>query len=265
MLRRDRSIQWAPRVKQLATSGLVELALLLGASACCAALAQPNYTQPTIVGTKHDLNWAYTADGGISPGMHSFNDYREVCVYCHTPHHADASQGALWNRQAPSGPYTLYDSPTLREVAGLPQPPGRSSQLCLSCHDGTLAVDLILNVPTYDLGTVTTKHGAMTVAGTDSWLNCGTYCHGPTQLTWHRAERAYLTTDMSNDHPVGVAYPVSPKYAPPPPDGKFGNGVRLIEGKVECVSCHNPHNPVIRPFLVTSDDGSALCYTCHAK
>lgn len=158
-------------------------------------------------------------------------------------------------------PATRGQSPTL---VGSPANPGPGSLLCLSCHDGTLAVDLVVNRPLYGIGTTTTRHGAMTTAGTDSWLNCGTYCHA-SGGSWHDGTLKYLYTDLSNDHPVGLDYPSSPKLVTPPVGGKFANGVRLVNNRVECISCHNPHNPVIRPFLVTSDDNSALCYTCHVK
>lgn len=230
------------------------LLLLVGLAVVGAPVARAG----TIVNSKHDLAWSYHR---VSDGFHPWDDYNQICVFCHTPHHADQTQGALWNRQAPVGPYTLYQSTTLTSVPGQP---GRSSLLCLSCHDGTLAVDLILNKPSYGIGTTTTKHGAMTTAGTDSWLNCGTYCHAATS-SWHRATLKYLYTDLSNDHPVGIVYSSSPKLVAAPPDGKFPNGVRLIDGKVECISCHNPHDPANSPFLVTSDANSSLCYTCHNK
>lgn len=212
----------------------------------------------TIVNSKHDLAWSYHR---VSEGFHPWDDFNQICVFCHTPHHADQAQGPLWNRQAPTGPYTLYQSPSL---VSTPQNPGPSSLLCLSCHDGTLAVDLVVNRPLYGIGTTTTRHGAMTTAGTDSWVNCGTFCHKPGGA-WHDGTLNYLYTDLSNDHPVGIVYPNSPKLASAPPGGKFANGVRLVDNRVECVSCHNPHDPAIPPFLVTSDENSALCYTCHVK
>lgn len=214
----------------------------------------------TIVGSKHDLAWSYHR---VSEGFHSWDDFNQVCVFCHAPHHADQAQGPLWNRQAPSGPYTLYQSASL---IGLPDQPGPSSLLCLSCHDGTLAVDLVINRPVFGIGTTRAPgtHGRMTLTGADVWTDCGVHCHGNGPL-FHDATLKYLTTDMSNDHPVGIAYSSSPKLVPAPPGGKFANGVRLVNGKVECVSCHNPHDPAIPPFLVTSDENSALCYTCHLK
>lgn len=211
----------------------------------------------TIVNSKHDLAWGYEQLSGIHP----WDDYNQVCVFCHTPHGASQSQGALWNRQAPSGPYTLYQSGTLE---GAPGQPGRSSLVCLSCHDGSLAVDLVIRKPLYGTSTTSGKHGAMTTAGTDPWVNCGVSCHRPSS-GWHDASLKYLSTDLSNDHPVGIAYSSSPRLNPAPPGGKFSNGVRLADNKVECISCHNPHDPTNPPFLVTPDDQSALCYTCHNK
>lgn len=214
----------------------------------------------SIVSSKHDLAWSYHR---VSEGFHPWDDYNQVCVFCHTPHHADASQGALWNRQAPTGPYTLYQSGTLE---GTPGQPGRSSLLCLSCHDGSLAVDLVIRKPLYGIGTGSGRHGAMTTIAAPvaepAFENCGTSCHGGLFTV---STLKYLTTDISNDHPVGIVYSSSPKLNPAPQGGKFANGVRLIDNKVECLSCHNPHDPTNAPFLVTSDNQSALCYTCHNK
>ena len=42
--------------------------------------------------------------------------------------------------------------------------------------------------------------------------------------------------------------------------------VLLPDGKIECTSCHDPHNQSGQPhMLVKSNRGSALCLTCHKK
>ena len=41
--------------------------------------------------------------------------------------------------------------------------------------------------------------------------------------------------------------------------------VPLFGGKVQCASCHDPHNNTNEPFLTKTNDGSQLCFTCHAK
>ncbi|MBI4714888.1 MAG: hypothetical protein HY760_02945, partial [Nitrospirae bacterium] len=81
----------------------------------------------------------------------------EVCVFCHTPHGADpeaASQiGApLWNRFLSTARYTLYDqvwstSFEAYEIAPQPGAPTGYSRLCLSCHDGTIALGTVTNPP----------------------------------------------------------------------------------------------------------------------
>ena len=106
--------------------------------------------QGTIGNTRHNLTQRQVSGGGPAGAtMDSFrNDYQEVCVYCHTPHGANQSTAApLWNRTMKSNVYQTYD---LLGTPGLTQPvtqPGVASLTCLSCHDGTTAVDSIINMP----------------------------------------------------------------------------------------------------------------------
>lgn len=82
----------------------------------------------------------------------------EVCIFCHTPHggrtqigSAPSGQAPLWNRALrPSGAYTPYSSPNFDAVdpgntlKGLPK---GVSLACLSCHDGTISFDALVNPP----------------------------------------------------------------------------------------------------------------------
>lgn len=63
-----------------------------------------------------------------------------VCIFCHTSHHS-ASTAPLWNREDSSVVYSLYDSSTLLST---PDQPDGASKLCLSCHDGTIALGRVL-------------------------------------------------------------------------------------------------------------------------
>ena len=77
------------------------------------------------------------------PGGTRAQTESQVCVFCHTPHGATAVPGApLWNRQLSGATYTTYTSSSLDAVgvAGQLDQPAGSSRLCLSCHDGTLAI-----------------------------------------------------------------------------------------------------------------------------
>lgn len=226
-----------------------------------------------------------------------FDQFNEVCVYCHTPHGA-GTVAPLWNRVVnTSGNYTPYGSSTIDTSVGQP---GGVSLACLSCHDGTIAVDNIVNAPGsgnyYATGQVIMPDGSIAKLGGKNPTTSGTHmamkvngtgscnqCHQPNGVGGaHDGAIKYLGTDMRITHPVSMTYPtltgVDPMFKAPgtiPSTGQyiFTNGVKLYNGKVECPSCHNPHlgeadyaqSPALRPFLRTSNENSALCTTCHIK
>lgn len=181
-----------------------------------------------VAGTDHDLSGQ-----GTSPTL-------ETCVFCHTPHGASPAV-PLWNHDLSAvAAYTEYSSPTLdsASVGALAGGTGVSN-LCLSCHDGTVALSaLVNNPPTGDPGI-----GVMG-AGT-----------------------ANLGTDLSDDHPINIIYDEAVDaelVARATVLGTldlFGAGAN----ELQCASCHDPHNDTNSPFLVISNSGSALCTTCHIK
>src|SRR5690606_21340263 len=84
-----------------------------------------------------------TAQSGIQGSAHDFSaidDQQRICIFCHTPHNADTTvvDAPLWNHAVTNKTFQLYNSPTFDAVPGQPQ---GASRLCLSCHDGTVAVD----------------------------------------------------------------------------------------------------------------------------
>ncbi len=182
-------------------------------------------------------------------------DLGEICVYCHTPHNNNLQIDApLWNRETPAGPYSMYDSPSIDMIIA-----GSAtgvSLACLSCHDNSIALDQVINLPTSQFGQITLQGG--TIAG------CASFCHAIHNKTTF--EGTVIGTDLSNDHPISITYD-------PSKDEKFNpatNGVigilRLYganKDQVECASCHNPHDNSNRPFLRMANDNSAMCLTCH--
>lgn len=100
----------------------------------------------SIVNTRHNLTQSFSTRGAGLIMNIARNNYGAVCVYCHTPHGGNSQINApLWNRTVNGTDYTLYDMPTT-----LMQPftqPGPSSLTCLSCHDGTITIDSVLNMP----------------------------------------------------------------------------------------------------------------------
>lgn len=202
----------------LVAAGTMAL-LLWGGSAAQAA---------SIVASKHNLS--ATGPGTIKAATES-----EICVFCHVPHNAKAA-GPLWNRDQPAGPYTPYTSST-RKITVPGQPTG-ASLLCLSCHDGTIA-----------LGKVSSRATAITMAG------------GKTNFA--PGDPGYLGTDLSDDHPVSFLYTSvlsNPELRSPSGNVKLDAG-----GQMQCTACHSPHDDANGKFLVVNNIQSALCTNCHQK
>ena len=195
----------------------------------------------------------------------------EVCVFCHTPHAAtQQDQGGtplrapLWNRRVPAGAtYTPYASSSMDSQViadGFDHQPGGSSKLCLSCHDGTLAignVNVLNGQSNVSIPMVGTGPGGVMPAGEGT----------STGFT------RFLGTDLRNDHPISVTYTTalaqrdgelrvvdgqqrwpagtgsvlglrSPGFKPLLPLEPTGaNGL----GQVQCASCHDPHMRELDP------------------
>jgi predicted CXXCH cytochrome family protein len=213
-------------------------ALLLCASAALGiapALRAQAAGPDNVAGSRHNMS----SRSGLT-------NYNEVCVYCHTPHGGQTQNAPLWNRNFGIGPYQMYNSSYSStidmQVAASPQ---GVSLACLSCHDGTIGLDVIVNRPNAD----TARAGS----GNTMPANSG-------QLF------ANLGTDMRNDHPVSITYDnVADPAFNPPSGGRVGGVLPLYLGRVECGSCHNPHNTSFSPFLRVSNSASSLCRTCHIK
>lgn len=244
----------------------------------------------SILGSRHDLSFfnmrGYGTETGPMTGA-TFNDYRDACVYCHTPHNG-STVAPMWNRQLPGqngniAEYKVYDSPSLDSKAE--HGPDGISLACLSCHDGTVAVDAVVNTPKFHQWSDAGTHYRMDAEGSVGSDTCGK-CHNRLTGAYggiggaHDATIRYLTQDLRDDHPISMSFPSfdqDPGFNQPmvtKSDGgrEFFNGVQTFSGdKVQCASCHDPHNPDEKniegrdPFLRASNRNSALCLTCHQK
>jgi len=236
------------------------------------ALAAGSVYGGSIVGSDHDLSarWAGEQHAG-----RDYNDYNAVCVYCHTPHGAEPAV-PLWNRQLNTGNYTLYDSSVSATFDATPEQPSLTgvTRMCLSCHDGTIAVDSLVNEPNRSFAVAPNHMGMATqgqsVGPTVSGRCSDTGgCHANDDVT-----PAFVTTDLRDDHPVSFLYDSSllilDSGLENPEDTLSGLGGfivddMLIDNRVECVSCHDVHDPDEEPFLIKPNTNSALCVTCHKK
>ncbi len=193
------------------------------------ALAGGAAADDRVINSKHDLS-------AMGPGPVRALNETQVCIFCHTPHNSSPA-APLWNRYSPTSYYRIYRSRTLQ--ARVDQP-GPASKLCLSCHDGTVALGLVLDRP-------------FTNPIPMSHLYIPT---GPSDLT----------TDLSDDHPIGFRYDQQlanrdPQIRQP---GLVDFRIKLGErGELECTACHDPHNNELGNFLRITDREGALCRTCH--
>src|ERR1035438_10544635 len=105
-----------------------------GAIFSLAALTALGQNPQSIVFTKHNLSIS-------GPGSLRSSTESDICIFCHAPHNT-TGEGPLWNHELSHATYTPYTSSTLK--AAVDQPTG-ASKLCLSCHDGTVALGMVAN------------------------------------------------------------------------------------------------------------------------
>ena len=246
--------------------------------------------QAQIVGSQHDL----TA-GGSSQDPSAVTD--QVCVFCHTPQGSDISAVVpLWNKTMndPAN-YDRYSELQTATFDSLEAPVGSVSLACLSCHDGTQAMDVVLNAP-----------------GTG--MNSGPI---GTMAAMSGTPVPSLGLDLMDDHPISMQYAAGGAIAAdadgtaPGPlgdpdfelpekatintipmwwvDSRAGvDGTRektdmllytrndavlgggITEPFVECGSCHDPHNSSTAganqvAFLRINQTASQICTSCHIK
>lgn len=208
---------------------------LLAAAAALTAAAQD---QSRIANTKHNL----TITG---PGTIKASEETQLCVFCHTPH-STVDTPPLWNHQTSGAEYTLYSSEYLRSLNyTAPNQPNARSKLCLSCHDGTVA-----------LGAVYNNAGGSTAIAMQG---------GVTTMPAHAA--GAIGTSLVNDHPVGYVYDPGRDPGLVGRPWPWGTAVRLdpdaAGGTVECHTCHEPHNNEHGSFLRMANTNAALCTFCH--
>lgn len=203
--------------------GLVAAVLLAGA-------ATGGKAAESIQHSRHNLSMT-------GPGKTRSTSEPEICIFCHGAH-GTAPQAPLWNRFSSGMAYTPYSSTTLKARVG--QPTG-SSALCLSCHDGTVA-----------MGKVRNRKAEIRMRGTTARMS---------------GSRANLGTDLSDDHPISFTYDNGLASRS---DGELRDPMMLpaevrLDGQhqLQCTSCHDPHADTYGQFLVLDNRQSALCSACH--
>lgn len=176
----------------------------LGAGALLFALVLPSAEALAgIANTRHNLSTT-----GAAANVRTTAGTEEICVFCHTPHAAAgaASGVPLWNKNLPGSSYTTYQTVNSSTIDGaFTSAVGSVSLACLSCHDGTQAMDNIINAPGY--GGYTADGGGVAGLGYtwDSGTIAGRVSTDGAMLN-PATTLSMLGTDLSNDHPIGIQY-----------------------------------------------------------
>lgn len=216
-----------------------------------AALARPAIAQwpngSVVTQTVHNLSRTARVD----PMRNFISQYDEACIYCHTPH-GGRTERPLWNRRLSTGSYRMPETPVSMVMDA--QPTG-TAKLCLSCHDGTVALDDVLNPPL--------THTGPNAPG-ETIKRCATDCHkGGSPEGGFNWEKVWFDTDLRRQHPFSIAYEPARATGFQPVAAVEAAGLRLEDGKVQCNTCHDPHTQQNRKFLRVPNTGGSLCLVCH--
>ena len=200
-----------------------------------------------VVGTVHDLS---------STGLRKVTAAQSVCVFCHAIHGNAVTNQLIpnWNHTTTATTFQMYNSSFSQTLKGAvdAQPTG-PSLACLSCHDGTVAMGALFEVP---------------AGGGHS--NYTTAQGGINPTTGRMVGANVVGPNLTGEHPISITYrdDLNTKLKA----ASAITGVKLYPtnatgSKVQCASCHDVHNYGVTgttaPFLRVSMANSALCVACH--
>ena len=261
-------------MKKLIIAGISAGILTLGVAGVNAAINEVdginfNTGDPGtgIVGTAHDLSSA-TGRGATYGDLLNPDPYDRICVFCHAPHNTIKTTSTsvdylpLWNHDITTMiSYNMYDNgaddPTdtsHKDTSAGMAGPGSVSLLCLSCHDGSVAVNAYGSTTgnsdsTGDADAFITQNAQYVIGGSSDMIG-----------------------DLSNHHPIGFNYGTvatadNEIAATTASMGSYTIGDLLWAGNMECTTCHDVHNSrnTGEKFLWVSDTNSDFCLTCHLK
>lgn len=263
-----------------------------------------------IVGLSRGHAWAQTIGTevpgtGITGTIHDFSSGGHFgatvavgqCTFCHTPHGA-ISTSLLWNHTLSGQTYgwditaTMAGTPFASFADTVWQGP---TAKCLSCHDGTVAVQsvnwfnsghggqfpppgphLLNTSPAYaslqglvNSGTAATLSGVHPVAMPYPWNGMPSTYNGVTTggnfipSQWQTPTIGNVRIYMQSGSTVSIG------YSPVGYSATAAAGLQGFAG-IECSSCHDVHNKITKDGyllvgLGTGKGNGYLCNMCHMK
>ena len=230
-----------------------------------------------VPGSIHDM----TKYGALGAGDPETQQGR-VCAYCHTPHHAITEGNdylPLWSHKiTTNGVFTPYQSATidaLIDPATLMEGP---SKLCMSCHDGSVAVDThYAFVGGKTLQQLDTDFATPMIAAGGAYNNDHPIGFIYDGLTDGGVATGPTTGDVIPAKTAGTDPYIRNKAATYIGNTNISIADRLYQNGngdyiMTCATCHDVHNKknkdkagVTNYLLLASNEGSSLCLSCHIK
>lgn len=265
---------------ELAISRTLRAILFLGVLSCAPALGD-------IRDTKHNLSKksAVATDSGDSKPLRD-KEAREICVFCHTPNADEAPQDRArtivpkWQKNVEMGwSFESFDDIGRMGVDqdGGGQKIGSVSVACLSCHDGTQAFSVTAGmtgdgndhpygVPYRGVvqgGESAKAHRDRLLVAQEAPVQTGMFIRDDSQFRPARSgminkRKIWWASTSEAQQRTKNDLPLYPRLIAE----RTGN-YEMVPF-IECTSCHDPHS-TREVFLRKSNEGSALCATCHVK
>jgi len=178
----------------------------------------------------------------LSSGASIYSQGSLGCTFCHAPHSGIGANTPLWNQKLSTKSYVPYSSTTDPNQGNTQPTLGVTSSLCLSCHDGTVGVGQ------------TQAYGQLPTVGSMNSVDS-------------------FGTTLTGSHPFSLVLPMKDAtnlVASLVSQGKTADptgAVKLINGNIECTSCHDPHvqntDRIAQNFLVRDSSNAQMCLACH--
>lgn len=189
------------------------------------------FSQEEVRFTLHNLSIS-------GPGKIKSNSKEDICGFCHTPHSAEPKV-PLWGHKISSSSYKLYFSKTLDSFLSQPS---NQSKLCLSCHDGTIAL----------------------------------WDKGNEKIKIDKTSKGFMGLDLSGSHPVSFSIDDSIIFLNNQKDlnlkplleikKEFKDKSYGTEFEMECTTCHDPHKNIYSEGEIPfgkKEKFNNLCLSCH--